>query len=572
MNKVTKNNTGAVVKINKIKIYALFALLSSVVISLFSYSISKTNIHGDAKFHTYFAKETIKSGFLVKEQPHRIFNINDGNRVYMPIAYPLTSESLFSILYAFGGEDMLKMYSPFMATLIFILVFILLSEFGKGRALLISLIATISISERLLMTPLIEPYIVVLLLSAVILLKKFIIENDNQSFILSGIFVGCAIAVKQQGLISAISILAFIIFVAIYKYWTSKRENINIIYLLSLFVFTVIIIPLPAIKEQITRTGTFAFSPGETKLPKSMPLYEYIQPLLSSKFKVNSEASKAMEETIFYNKNKLSLTDSARGFLLAPFLFYRSINKGSISVITENIYYFIVATIVLSTLFFLKIKNKNFFWFFLIFLLSFEILTSNALKTPINQYHSFGIIIATIVVINSLFIVTRYSNFTTNIVVTFILIYFISGYVYYIKPLLTQSGREDNYHLEGYRRIGDFVTTSTPIDSIFLAPETSFRYYANRDTVWLNESIGDVVKKAIYSTDEHEILKLLSEKLFVNYIVINKEQTKRLGVNDYLPSTGLISIIDKSQTFTKVFDPYGDGEMAVYKINNSIEQ
>ena len=81
---------------------------------------------------------------------------------------------------------------------------------------------------------------------------------------------------------------------------------------------------------------------------------------------------------------------------------------------------------------------------------------------------------------------------------------------------MNHSGREDDYHLEGYKRIGRFVNENTPENAIFLAPETSFRYYADRDTVWINESIAHLVADTIYSSNAKYAAENLKKNLKVS--------------------------------------------------------
>jgi hypothetical protein len=140
------------------------------------------------------------------------------------------------------------------------------------------------------------------------------------------------------------------------------------------------------------------------------------------------------------------------------------------------------------------------------------------------------------------------------------------GYINYVYPLWGQSGRESDSQLEGYKRIGNYVQTHTPSDAIFLAAETSFRYYAQRDIVWLNESIGDTVYDVISTSSDKDAIDGL-RKLKASYVVINREQIQRRGVNDYLPPDGLVAYIDHSRYFTKVYDAFNNKQLVVYKIN-----
>lgn len=546
-------------------IVLIFSLLLFIT---FTFITLRLNIHGDSKFHTLYAKESSELGYLVAEQPRRIYTIEGNQRIYMPIAYPLTSESLFTIFYLFGGELFLKLYSPIFAVLIFLLLFLTIKEIGQIKAILISSIAVLTISERLIMTPLIEPYILLLTLSSIFILKLYFKTNETKYLFISSVFLGASAAVKQQGILFTLFILVFLFGVElIYKPYFKKVDVKKQILKYFNFLLIVVIIPSLAIYNQIGRTGTFAYSPGKTEIPLSTPFYNVIQPLLASKYETNREAQQAMAETITYNRGDKSLINKVRGFLLAPFLFYRSINTSFQTTIYVQL--FLISIVIIGFSLFVKksdfLENKIFI-VLLFFSILAEIASSTVLKTPITQYHVLGVILSTLVIFNGITLLSKRFAYLSITSFSIFFLAFIVGYFNYIFPLWSDNGREDPYHLEGYKRIGTYVNSNTPNDAIFLAGETSFRYYSKRDTVWLNEGVGYIVKSAIYSSEESEILDNL-KRLNVSYIVVNKAQTQRYGVNDFLPANKMVSIIDKSDLFLKVFDAYGDGEMSVYKVN-----
>lgn len=540
---------------------------SIVVFTLFALIILKLNIHGDAKFHTLYAKDSTESGFLVAEQPRRIFMFEGNRRIYMPIAYPLTSEALFSVLYLFGGELLLKIYAPLFATLIFLVLSLTFKEIGMIQSNLLSIFATMAISERLIMTPLIEPYLLLLTLSGIYTLKRYFQSSKVQWLYLSALFLGTSAAVKQQGLLYLLFILAFTFIVeVIYKTIREKKSFLPQLLRYVIFLVICVTIPIPAIYNQFQRTGTFAYAPGTTEIPKSTPFYNALQPILSSSYTPNKEAALALEQTVTYNKGNKTLLDKGKGFFLSPFLYYRSINKGFQSLLYIQL--FIISVFVIFLSFLIKsefVKNNPLFSALLVSSVFAEIGSSTLLKTPITQYHVLGVVISTILIFLSIILLAKKFNGSGIALFGTLFTFFIIGYIHYIYPLWLDNSREDSYHIEGYKRIGDFIQKNTSSDAIFLASGTSFRYYVNRDSVWLNEGIGHLVKKVISTSNDKEAVNILNE-LHTDYVVINKDQINRVGVNDYLPPDGLISMINKSQNFSAIYDPYGDGEMIVYKV------
>ncbi len=530
----------------------------------------RTNIHGDAKFHTLFAKESVETGKLARFNPYWIYDFNGGNRTYVPIAYPLTSESLFSVFYLIGSDVALKMYAPFMAAIIFLLIYLCLSELAVIQAILISFVATLAISERLVMTPLIEPLLTLVLLASIFSLKRYFISFEQKYLYLAGLFLGAAGAIKQQGLFAMITIILIFCTLFILQYVIKKGSFFKTKRVFSVFLFIVLIVPSIALVDQIQRNGTIAFAPGSTKLPNWLPFRNSIQPLVDSKFPSKPSALQARNDRIGYNREKRDLVATLKSFILSPFLFYRSVNSSWITSAFQGI--FILFIIMLAFSFISKqgiLKKNIIFWTIVVMLLLEEIFASYILTTPVYQYHTFGIILITILFFLALIRSENNSKISQYISITFLFVIFVFGYTSYIFPNITSNGREDSYHLEGYKRIGEFVNTNIPKDAVFLSAETSFRYYAKRDTVWMDESVGDTVNKIISSTKPEEILENLS-LLHINYIMIDKSQTQRYGVNDYLPPDGLVAVIDNSVEFTNIFDPYKDGEMVVYKINYNL--
>jgi hypothetical protein len=86
-------------KSNKTSLLLILGLL--LVVIFYSCIVFSHNIHGDAKFHALYAKESAKSGILEDHQSFKIFDFSGQKRIYMPISYPLTSESFNTIVYTY---------------------------------------------------------------------------------------------------------------------------------------------------------------------------------------------------------------------------------------------------------------------------------------------------------------------------------------------------------------------------------------------------------------------------------------------------------------------------------------
>lgn len=542
-------------------------LFSLLIFMGFSVVVLHSNIHGDAKYHTLTAKESAEQGALMQHQPYRLFEKQGEKRIYMPIAYPLTTESLFTIFYLFGGEMSLKLYSPLFATFIFLIAYLCIREAGTFQAAFISLLGTIAIGERLLMTPLMEPYLILCLLLACFLLKKFYQTKNYTFFFLTSLFLGTAAAIKQQGFILAMFIVLFTFIFFIFQIVKKEATILKAIGTFSLFIFLFLLVPTPAFKNQIDRTGTLAYAPGGTGINAALPFSKQIQPLLNSSLPSDPKALESIRKIIGYNKQKVNLINKFKGFLLSPFLYYRSTDTGFYTSAVSMLLNLLVVIIGLGIFSQDKIIKKNRFTLILFTsLIGAEVINSYLFRTPITQYHSFGVLITTVLLFFFTFRFHFVGKYLKALILALFIAFFVNGYANFIYPVWGQSGREDDRQIEGYTRIGNYAQQNTPPDAIFFAAETSFRYYAKRDIVWLNESIGDTVYAVSTAQNDTDALKDL-HLLDADYIIINKKQIERRGVNDYLPPNGLLSFIDHSKHFTKVYDAFNDNEMVVYKIN-----
>jgi hypothetical protein len=539
------------------------------IFGFFSVASLRNNIHGDAKFHSLFAKESSETGKLVSHYPHRIYKFDGAKRVYTPISYPLTDESFNTVLYTLLGEIGLKLYAPFCAGIIFLLFSLILKDFGKFVSIFVSLLAVFTISERLFMTPLIEPFLIIALLSCLMLMKRYFETFSTSSLVLASFFIGVAASIKQQGLILSFAIIFYLFILSVFKFKNASAVRILPFGALILFITVYLLTCLPALSNQISRNGTLAFAPGKFAIRGNLPFKNKIENLMASNFPSDPKAMQAKAQIIGYNNTPLSLTDKTEAFILSPFIYYRAENHNRWQSTSKVILGLTVAIMFMwviskdSVLF----RNK-FFWVLYFTVLVADIFTSYLIRTPAYQYHSLGILLITSLIILSLLRITKKSFKLQVFSLSTMILLMIIGYINYILPMARNSGREDNYHLNGYKLIGRFVQSNTSPSSVFLAAETSFDYYSKRDAIWVNEDNAETVKALEDSNNRSEAQSLL-KKLNVNYVVINLAQTKRNGVIDYMPPYGLISIIDNSpHLFQKIYDPYGDGQMTVYKVRN----
>jgi hypothetical protein len=559
----------------RINFYLTNSRISIIIVALFififySFIALRLNIHGDAKFHTLYAAESIRTGDIVQNQPYSIYKYDGEKRIRTPIVYPLSSVALFSLLFLSGGEDALKFYSPIFAVLIFLMIYLCIRELGEFPSIIISTFVVLIINGRLVMTPLIEPYMVFLLLFGVFCLKKYFQERSIKWCLLGSLFFGASAAIKQQGL--AIMLFAAL-FLSIYFIWNfikNKRERHNILIAAFGSFIILLIVPMPAFINQYHRNGTIMVTPGSMHLPKHLPFKGKIEPLVTSKFDQRNDALKTLNRRIGYNKRSLSISEKFQGFIFAPFLYYRANDPVWRSNLAYRWLGLLIIFVVLLN--FLK-KDKAFreqrlFWILILTLLSGDVLVSFFMQTPVIQYHTFGIVLMSTLVFSAIYNFVKGQKVLQVLVIASLFAIGLKGFINLSIPLWSDAGREDNYHIQSYKKIGNYVQNNTQSGSTFLAAETTFRYYARRDSIWANDYNADIVANIVESSDPNFILQNI-HKLKVNYIVLDRGQINRRGLYDYIPSDGIFAVANDSKLLTKVYDPDGSGEIVVYKVNGA---
>lgn len=531
-----------------------FLLLIGVFIFVSLYTTT-TNIHGDGLLHTYFAREIVESQNLLPHYPHNIMESDSKGIIYMPISYPQLAHVSMSLFYLVGGELALKFISAFFAAIVSLFVYLLFRDISKFIAFSCGLLVIIINSQRFIgLNPLMEPILLFGTISSIYYYHKYFKTFAIKDLVLTALFLGFTASIKQQGMIVCFLIFAHAIATLIYQISEPKKVKVLSFKCITLIFLIFLFVAFGPISEQIIRNGTIDFAPtGSNRIP-------YFEP----KYIINSEAYENLDQWLGPNywPKYTSLFHIVKTYTLWP-LYY---NQSVYAVNATNIWIYIPLILIIFGIRYLYVKDKMLLSI-LLFLFIAEILTTYLVQTPIGAYHVIGLGITSMFIPMGLLTLTNnFAKFNQRRVKIFaavvLVLLIVPPYVQFVHmPLWGNSGRIDDTTLNGYENLSVFVHESDiPNDSIFLG--ALFRYYLNRDQIWLNAGGGAKVP-LILSTQNESVALFWLNYHNVDYIAIDINQIKRRGVKDYIPPDGLISYIDNSENFTKIYD---DAPFKIYKV------
>lgn len=546
--------------ITKKEIFSIL-IVCLITFSYISAYVLTKNIDGDAFFHTFYAKEIAETQNLITHQPHKILDIKEGNVIYSPISYPLLYHLWLSILYMVGGEMFLKLSSPFLASFTVCIVYLLFRNVNRSLGLFAGFFGVVLGSHRFIMAPMMEQYLIPIALLAMLFIYRLYRTGKVGDAILIGLFIGLGMVIKQQGLIIGFLLILFVFI----SYLLKKRfmfDALSVKHLLFIF-FVVLLVAAVPLYNQIERTGTIGYSPDQTRLPDFVPFSSYInENILKSNFLLDDEGSEWMQNVIGYRLGDISVIDTYKQYILSPTHYNRWINyDGQLHIIIFSIFFFI------GLIYLFRQDRIIFYLMSTIFLTSF--LSTWLWNQRIHQYQPLGLVILSVFLVSGKIKVAeylrKYNKLLVILFITYLIIILSISWVTYIHiPLFKQEGRQSNEYIEAFEELGKFVKENTPQEAIFLAAETNFRYYTERDAIWISEGGGGKIAKILNSTDPETAIEWINYYR-IDYIFVNLDQTKRRGVYDYFPEKGLLSYIDNSSCFKKEFSTQNN-KLILYKV------
>jgi len=535
-----------------------------------------SNIHGDGFVHFFIVEESIRRGLLMDHIPFTIMTIENDSITFLPIHYPRTEYAMLSLFYLFGGADAIKLSSPFIGALVALIIYVMFRETNRWIGLFSAFGAVMLNSARFIMNPLLEQYLLLSTALTIFCYHRFLCCKKQKYLLLTGLFLGLSMSIKQTGFIFAVAIVthAFIYF----SYLSIKertRHPIISFVILMIIASSVSFFPL---YDQVQRTGTVGYSPGGTFtfLPENFPFRSYLVGLLTSKFPADSEALSELNQILGYRPTeRMSIYATIQQYLLFPLYYNRALRQFPDKSLWMMMFTFVF---IVGCWYLLRKDKKMFSIIFYSFIVDF--LTAYLFfLAPVYQYHVYGIALLSILVFSGLYAILRLhrklaarAGFSSHqlfkaLSIMLLFLFFLNlfnGYWTFIhESYYQQSGRQADQYLADYERMGDFIQKNTPKDAIFLAAETNFGYYCRRNHLWISEGGGSKIPLIFRSNDPNEALRWLNY-YNIDYVLINRDQTKRRGLYDYIPKQGLLEYIDKSDYFVKIYEV--DNLLTLYKV------
>ncbi|HEC92199.1 MAG TPA: hypothetical protein ENI51_04270, partial [Candidatus Atribacteria bacterium] len=516
------------------------------IFSFVSFYTLSANIHGDSKMHILFAKEIVKHGNLLQYSPYEVFMRSDGELTNIPIYYPLTTHTTIALFYMIGGEEVLKFFSPFFAALTALFIYFLLKHINKYGAFFVAIFAIVLNSPRFMMTPLLEQSLLFAMVASLYYYYTFLRKLNKKYLLLAGLFLGVTLAIKQQGLYFFTIIFIHCISVGIYKK-IKKNETKLLKQFVLMIVITSVVCSGPLI-DQMQRNGVLIQLNYKFNIP----------PFLESQFPADLEAVRELHEIKGYSIDYKTLLEIFPVYLLHPFYYNHSVEILKQHDILQFLGYLLINSFLFTIGLIFIYRNDKMLSFLLIIIFITTMFVTYITDTFPIQYNNIGVAILSICLLFGLFGMKnvirnlKIRKIVVSLIILISVITIVNSYVTEVhEPLWKNPGRYDDYYLNAYKKMGEYVQNNTPKDAIFLTGGgigTAFCYYSERRSLWITE-FGNAKVPLIFKTkNEEEALHWL-EYYNISYIFIDMRQTTCRGVNDYIPLQGLLDYVDSSSHF-----------------------
>ena len=549
-------------------------LLVLIVSTYLLFYIWPTNINGDGAMHAFLTRKMVENGGLLDHIPFAVDRIDNGNLIYEPIPYPETVYVVWSVFYVLGGEQLLKLSCIFFASLTALCVFLLLRDVDRYVGFFAGFCVIVLNTLRFIMTPLIEQALLSAIFFTILFYYRSLKTQKLRYFLLTGVFLGLAVGVKQQGLLLFGTIFLHGLVTFGHRMIKNKKLR-DIAPLLIILTFSILVSAFP-IYEQSTRNGTIAPSGSFDFLPFYPAIERFFQPKVPVDYEADANLSKivATEEI----RKGMTLDNVAQQYLLFPVLYAESIKHYPIGM--SLLFSSLALPLYFCGGLFLAKKDKQLF-LLLVSVFLIEFLSTVFFRAAVFKYNVLGLSIIAIFLVTGVYEIKnlfqglpkgRTPNFLSKklsrIFVFFVLVILIMGNLIFVFPNWMDEGRQTDAYLRAYSELKMFIeeNSSIPPDAMFLAPQGNFMFICERDCFWIS-SYGGAMVPTIFETDNQTKALYWLQQYNISYIVIEPAQTQRKGLYDYIPAHGLLDYIDNSDHFDKMFwYPSEEELLALYKV------
>jgi len=558
------------------KVYVLSLAVMTIVFVLVSVYAFSANVNGDAFTHAIFGQTIAEEGDLLNSYPYRVMNITEGEIIFSPIPYSELFHVTLAEMYLYSDLDAFRILSPFLAAMTALAVFLMLRRFNLALAFFTPILMTLICIHRLAMVPLMEQTMLFAIFVSLLVYWKFYRTRRMRYAVLTGIFLGAAIATKQTGMLAAAAIVGHFLLVSLYtwfKQWRSGQSIWRVPKYVVSFLICIIMclaVAMVPLADQYERNGTLGYSPGQTTVPDFIPFSGEINSWLKGKYPSDPEAVEEMRNYIGYFVTNLTVEDTAEQYLTFPQMFTNSMKDQPFG---SNIW--IVPDLILLILGVVYLWGRSrFLTSALLVLATEEFVTTYLFSQRVEQYHIIGLAVFSIFFVAGILqMILHIKGWLRNpvtrkvLVASFLMLILVSTSVGYIdivhKNLYGADGRQSDSEMYDFNELGYYVLNNTPEEALFISPWGNFNYYSHRDCVWINEGGNAYIPDLLKTTNESLAISYLRE-YNITYIVVNKRQFSRQGVIDYFPDHGLMDYIDESENFCKEFTSTSE-EVMLYR-------
>ena len=549
-------------------------LLVLIVSTYLLFYIWPTNINGDGAMHAFLTRKMVEKRGLLDHIPFAVDRIDNGNLIYEPIPYPETVYVIWSVFYVLGGEQLLKLSCIFFAALTALCVFLLLRDIDRYVGFFAGFCVIVLGTLRFIMTPLIEQVLLSASFFTILFYYRSLKTQKLRYFLLTGVFLGFAVSVKQQGLL--LFGVMFLHGLATFGYRMIRNRKLrDIAPLLIILTFSILVGAFP-IYEQLTRNGTIMPS-GSFEF---LPFYPAIEKFFQPKVPIDYEADMNLSKMLFTEqevRKGMTLDNVAQQYFLFPVLYARSAVHYPIDM--SLLFFSLALPLYLCGGLFLAKKDKQLF-LLLLSVFFMEFLSTIFLKAAVFKYNVLGLSIIAIFLVTGVYKIKnllqglpkgRTPNFLLKklsmIFVFFVLVILVMGNLIFVFPNWRDEGRQTDAYLRAYSELKTFIEKSSiPPAAIFLAPQGNFIFICERDALWIS-SYGGAMVPTIFETENQTEALYWLQHYNISFIVIDTNQLQRKTLYDYIPEHGLMDYINNSSYFEKVFTyPSKEELLVLYRV------
>ncbi len=452
------------------------------------------NVESDGLFHLNAGRAIADTGGLISVQEHTVAE---------PINYPETHHVMLALLYMVGDEALVKLFAPVCGAIVALFIFALVSPINRVFAVLSSA-GAIALLTHEFIQPYIEPYLLACAVASMYFFRSFLSTMNRKYLLLTVLFLGIGMSVKQQGLylygtLSLLGLLAALFTVLM------KRQT-RLLFAVPVLVVMPVAISFAPLADLLLRNGT----------------------LLVHRVDLASLGDYHRVVTVI------------KDYLVGP-PFWQNPSTWLAYLLVPAFLFFSLGLVYLW-------KRDKILLSILLSVLLAEVVVASCVRTGllIRQYHVIGLSLVPIFLLSSPLHLSRFSRLKSLSITIMVLLAILmtAAILSYEKVAWRNYGRCDDAHVAMYKEVGERLVTLSAPDAIFLAGSPGFLYHSLQDDrrrIWI---------PSIFECQNELVALDRLADYDIDYVFLETRQIeKESWWIDYVPSQGLVSYIDQSPHF-----------------------